>query len=60
MFGKKISNNLGKYTMVNNLGLPIKKNKSGSLNYIIILIIILGLGAGGYFLYEKKFKKKKQ
>ena len=54
----KISNNLGKYSSVNNLGLRIKKNKSGSLNYIIILIIILGLGAGGYFLYEKKSKKK--
>ena len=55
MFGKKLS--IGYMTSVNNLGMPIK-NKSGSLNYIIILLLIIGLGAGGYVLYEKKFKKK--
>ena len=54
MFGPNYSKNVGKITRTNAFGNP----KSGSLNYIIILIIILGLGAGGYFLYEKKFKKK--
>ena len=57
MSRRRNSNYLGKHTSVNALGLKIK-NKSNSLNYLIILILIVALGVGGYFIYEKKFSKK--